>query len=35
MLLDQAQFLKHKASVLWSPREGPDVIYVTNMNGFF
>lgn len=33
-ILDQAQFLKCKAFVLWSPLEVPDVIYVMNMNVF-
>lgn len=34
-ILDQAQFLKCKAFVPWSPLEVPDVIYVMNMNVFF
>lgn len=34
-ILDQAQFLKFKAFVPWSPLEVPDVIYVMNMNVFF
>jgi len=34
-ILDQAQFLKRKAFIQWSPLEVPDVIYVINMNVFF